>query len=102
MASRLQADGTLIIEKLKHGSDNKKTKLENDMFNESNGLLRCLDISGGIERASSRRRRAGMQFPKKFCPLSDKPVIESALVQLRSNFACIPLLFATRGILRKL
>ena len=97
MASRLQANGTLIIEKLKHGSDNKKTKLENDMFNESTGLLRCLDVSGGIERASSRRRRAGMQFPKKF-----KPVIESALVQLRSSFACIPLLFATRGILRKL
>ena len=62
---RLQADGTLIIEKLKHGSENKKTNLENDMFNESAGLLRCLDISGGIERASSRGKNFALYVINK-------------------------------------
>ena len=39
----------------------------------------CFDICGGIERASSRGHRAGMQFPQKFCPLCNEQVTASTL-----------------------
>ena len=39
----------------------------------------CLDICGGIGRASSRGHRAGMQCPRKFCPLCDEQVTASTL-----------------------
>ena len=49
----------------------------------------CLDICGGIERASSQGHRAGMQFPQKFCPLCDEKVISSTRAQIGINFTCI-------------
>ena len=49
----------------------------------------CFDICGGIERASSRGHRAGMQFPQKFCPLCDEKVISSTRGQIGINFTCI-------------
>ena len=39
----------------------------------------CFDICGGIERASSRGHRAGMQCPQKFYPLCDEQVTASTL-----------------------
>ena len=39
----------------------------------------CLDICGGIGRASSRGHRAGMQGPQKFYPLCDEQVTASTL-----------------------
>ena len=49
----------------------------------------CFDICGGIERASSRGHRAGMQFPQKVCPLCDEKVISSTRGQIGINFTCI-------------